>query len=352
MARARSFTRPKRDAGDISHMLAANIVRLAGELLPAGRRDGQEWRCGSVAGEAGKSLGVHLVGPRAGVWADFHTGECGDALGLVAAVLYRGDRGAALAWSRRWLGLADGAAPAPKRAEARPVDTQASDADTAARRRSAASIFLYAQESLAGTPAAEYLRGRGIDLAELGRQPRSLRYHPSLRNRETDRAWPAIVAGVTDYAGEMVAVHRTWLQPRAGGGWGKLQVENPKLSLGKLRGGTIRLLRGSSGKPLAKAPFGETVIVSEGIETGLSCAILCPELRGLCAVSLANMGSVTLPAAIRTVIIAADNDGDNDAAAKGLQRAVDHFARENRIVRLARSPIGKDFNDLLQAAAT
>ena len=36
----------------------------------AGRKHSNEWRCGSIHGEAGNSLGVHLSGGRAGWWAD------------------------------------------------------------------------------------------------------------------------------------------------------------------------------------------------------------------------------------------------------------------------------------------
>lgn len=72
-------------AGDISQRLAEQAERFARELLPNGRREGHEWRAGSVHGEAGKSLGVHLTGEKAGVWSDFHTGEAGDLLDLIAA---------------------------------------------------------------------------------------------------------------------------------------------------------------------------------------------------------------------------------------------------------------------------
>jgi putative DNA primase/helicase len=68
----------------------------------------------------------------------------------------------------------------------------------------------------------------------------------------------------------------------------------------------------------------------------------------LSAVSLSNMARVVLPPAVRTVILCADNDGDNAGAARALQRAVDHFAAEGRNVKIALPPIGKDFNDTLQ----
>lgn len=60
---------------------AENVARL---LLPNGKRSGNEWRIGSIDGETGESLGVHLEGQKAGVWSDFATGESGDLLSLWA----------------------------------------------------------------------------------------------------------------------------------------------------------------------------------------------------------------------------------------------------------------------------
>ncbi len=344
-------------AGDLSRLLAARIATLAPELLPHGRRDGQEWRCGSVAGEAGDSLGVHLAGPRSGVWADFASGEVGDALDLVAAVRFRGDRRAAMAWARGWLGLA--AAPASATAgdpqqnrPPQPDTAQRDAAGTEARHRAALRMFLSAVPSLAGTPAAFYLAARGIDFAELARQPRSLRFAPALPNRESGRDWPALVAAVTDVTGTHVATHRTWLAQDGGGVWRKAPLRDPKMSLGRLNGGTVRLWRGASGKPLAQAPAGEEVAIAEGIETALSIAIACPDLRVLSAVSLANMASVLLPPAVRNVLICADNDRPDSSAARALDRAIAHFIADGRAVRVARSPIGKDFNDALMADLT
>ena len=65
---------------EISNLLAGHAEDICREMLPNGRRDGSEWRCGSVNGEAGDSLGIHLVGEKAGTWSDFAglTGNGGD----------------------------------------------------------------------------------------------------------------------------------------------------------------------------------------------------------------------------------------------------------------------------------
>lgn len=75
-------------AEDISQALAARAEDVCRFLLPGGRRLANEWKCGSVHGEAGNSLGVRLVGDRAGRWADFGDPEqfSGDLVGLWRAV--------------------------------------------------------------------------------------------------------------------------------------------------------------------------------------------------------------------------------------------------------------------------
>src|SRR5689334_16500652 len=107
-------TRSIMKAGEIAILLAERIDQLVRDVLPTGHREGQEWRCGSVAGEPGNSLGVHLVGHKHGVWSDFSTDQKGDALDLVRAVLGL-DMPAALRWSRQWLGIEDGISSAPAR---------------------------------------------------------------------------------------------------------------------------------------------------------------------------------------------------------------------------------------------
>ncbi len=339
----------KHDAGEIARMLAPHAAAIAAELLPRGRRDGQEWRCGSIAGEPGDSLAVHLSGGKAGVWSDFATGELGDALDLVAHVLYAGDKGEALAWARRWLGLSDTAPAQPRRAPPPPSAAEI-DGEAEGRRDAARRIFLASTPHVADTPVAHYLAARGIDLAELRHPPRALRFHARLWNSESRQTWPAMVAAVVRPGAGLVAAHRTWLAKDADGIWRKAPLRDAKKSLGAVRGGLIPLQRGSSGKPLAHAPTGETAVVAEGIETGLSVALACPELRVAAAVSLANLGAIVLPPAVTTVIIAADDDGDNAKARDALDRAVQRLLAEGRTVRIARPPIGKDFNDALMAA--
>jgi hypothetical protein len=150
-------------ADAISQKLAGRIHDLARALLPGGRRAGNEWRCGSVWGEPGVSLGVHLSGSKAGVWADFASGESGDALDLVRAV-HGFDVREALAWSWRWLGMDDGEAARP------PFPARKPHANSDFWRR-----IWEETKPIAGTIAAQYLASRGLPLPD---DDEAIRFHP------------------------------------------------------------------------------------------------------------------------------------------------------------------------------
>ncbi|HFD87704.1 MAG TPA: bifunctional DNA primase/helicase [Gammaproteobacteria bacterium] len=73
-------------AADLAQRLAEDTESICRLLLPNGKRQGQEWCVGSVQGEAGESLKVHLTGTKAGMWRDFAADHGGDLLDLLAAV--------------------------------------------------------------------------------------------------------------------------------------------------------------------------------------------------------------------------------------------------------------------------
>lgn len=73
-------------AKEISELLAKNIDEVVNYLLPNGERKGHEWQVGSLQGESGGSLRVHLNGTKAGIWCDFASNEKGDILDLWANV--------------------------------------------------------------------------------------------------------------------------------------------------------------------------------------------------------------------------------------------------------------------------
>lgn len=94
------------NAAELSQRMASEAASIAQYLLPKGKRQSGEWKAGSTGGEEGKSLSVRLSGAKAGVWADFASGEGGDLLDLWMAV--RGlSMSAAMSEAMQYLGIRD-----------------------------------------------------------------------------------------------------------------------------------------------------------------------------------------------------------------------------------------------------
>lgn len=93
------------NAKNIASLLANRADEVAKLLLPAGKKSGNEWVVGSLAGEPGGSMKLCLSGTKKGIFCDFSTGEAGDALDLWAKsrniTLTEAIKEAAL-----WLGIA------------------------------------------------------------------------------------------------------------------------------------------------------------------------------------------------------------------------------------------------------
>jgi hypothetical protein len=355
---------------DLARMLAEQIDRLAPELFPAGRRDGNEWRVGSLHGEPGQSLAIHLRGQKAGVWADFSApDQRGDALDLIAHARCGGNKTEAILWARNWLGLPTGRAAKECAPPPPPAPRPETDDDEATRRKRHLALQLFlAGQPIAGTPADAYLAARGVGIAALGRAPHGLRYHPGLEHPETcrrdaltgrvvwgsGRRYPALLAAVTNHAGTLVACHRTFLaETRQGWRHAKAAglVRDAKLSLGAIKGGSVRLWRGAAGRPLARITAGDTLAVTEGIEDALTIACAQPAWVAIAAVSLGNMAHLRLPPDALDVVLVFDRDGENSQAARARELAQNRLLDQGRSVRVFQPPEGyKDVNAWWQAA--
>jgi hypothetical protein len=184
--------------------------------------------------------------------------------------------------------------------------------------------------SASGTLVERYLRSRAITLP----LPPSLRFHPALFHKVSNARWPAMVAVRTGTDGEPVAIHRTYLRRD---GSGKAPIEPQRMDLGPTRSSSIRL-----------SPVADQLIIGEGIETTLSAMQACG-LPGWAAGSAIALRRFMLPNEVRSLIIVADGDDAGRAAARAAATA---WMDEGRHVRIAQSPQGTDFNDLLMGKSS
>jgi hypothetical protein len=320
-------------ASDLAGRLAQDAEAVCRHYLSAGRRAGNYWLVGDVANRKGRSLYVHLTGPRAGRWTDAATGQFGDLLDLVRESCGLVDFRDVAEEARHFFSLArrePGSSRTTDAHNSAPVERPGSDR---ARR-----LFRMTRP-LAGTLADAYLRERGILRASTHA---ALRFHPSCYYRDflTGRtsSYPALIAAVTDDAGAITGVHRTYLSSGPDpGGVGKAKLDDPRRALGGLLGNAVRF----------RFPVSASVPVlaaGEGLETMLSLVAIMPGMPMVAALTANHLAAFNFPPGCRRLYIAADADA---AGRHGIER-LSRRAQERGILPLVLSPELGDFNEDLR----
>lgn len=287
--------------------LAGQAERLCRRYLSNGRREGNYWQVGDVRNTPGRSLYVRLRDSpdgtgRAGKWTDAESGEHGDLLDIIRASTLTGTLAEALAEARRFLCLSD----PPVSACMKATPDVSTGSPGAARR------LLAICKSIAGTQVETYLRGRGIPpmpgLDALHFHPRCW-YRRSIDDRgDVPSAMPAMIATVTDTAGNITGAHRTWLTPD---GSDKAPVAYPRRAMGHLLGHGVRF---GIAAPVMAA--------GEGIESTLSLFAAVPTLPSIAALSSAHLPALVFPSTLRRLYVAREADpAGRNAFAKLTRRA-------------------------------
>lgn len=166
-----------------------------------------------------------------------------------------------------------------------------------------------------GTLAETYLKNRSLSPP----WPAALRFHSNLKHWPTGLFFPALVAGVQSGTGQFQAIHRTYLLPD---GRDKAPVSTPKMALGSLGDGAVRL--GEAGMALG---------LSEGVETGLSAQQMFK--IPVWAVLGARYDGVTVPSQVSEIQLFADNGKAGEEAA---HKAAGIFAAVGKRVFIRRPP--------------
>jgi len=315
-------------ATDLAHRLARDAEAVCHHYLSNGRRVGRHWIVGDVRNTPGQSMYVRLFGPEsgagaAGKWTDAATGEHGDLLDIIRETCGLVDFRDVADEARRFLSLPR---PEPVPQPNAPAGAASTGSPEAARRLFAAS------QPIAGTLAATYLRHRGIyQLQDVD----ALRFHPRCYYRTTDTAAresrPSLIARVTDLAGTITGVQRTWLDTS---GLGKAPIDMPRRAMGTLLGNAVRFGAGD-----------DVMAAGEGIETILSLRMALPGMAMLAALSAPHLAAILFPDTLRRLYIARDPDAAGDTAVAALTRRAETVGIE----AIPLSPRLGDLNDDLVA---
>lgn len=177
------------------------------------------------------------------------------------------------------------------------------------------------------------LRTRIEEPSKLGRASVSfelLLLARGLDANEPPEAWPALLSKVTDNAGTLTGVHRTWLDPKAGN---KAPLDPNRKAMGNLLGNAVRI-----GSPT------DIFAVGEGLETMLSLRQALGGLPIVAALSGSHLAAFDPPTDLRRLYVAIDNDAAGQAAFEALtHRFVDSGLHLSPL-----RPILNDFNSDLR----
>ena len=326
MRQARPTERYRFDLADLRAAAAEardlyNLSDLIGrrtKLRPAGRE-----HVGLCPFHSERTPSLH-VNDATGLYHCFGCGAGGDAIRFIMA-----SEGVGFTDALRLLGAA-GLPPIDPEQRAK-----AAAEDTAARAEAIAEAAAVWDATFppAGTPAEVYARSRGITTP----LPASIRFGrtPAWRDRETGEVGPdlpAMIGAIVDGAGDLIGVQRIFLSD---GGRAKARMKRPKLSLGRVLGGALRL-----------GPVQSEVIVCEGPEDGLTLAQEIPGASVWVTLGTAMMPAVQYPVEVRSIVLAGDNNAAGRAA---VEQAALALTDGGYAVRTMYPADGfADFNDMLR----
>lgn len=228
----------------------------------------------------------------------YHCFGCGASGDIVSYVMKT--EGLGFMDAMRWLGMAQLPAVDPAQRAVAAAEDEEDRQRAIARAR---GVWDKARPA-PGTPAEVYLRSRGITMPI----PHTIRFAmtPAWYDDGTGECGPdlpALVGAVVDGSDHLIGLQRIFL---ADGGTRKARMEKPKRSLGRVKGGALRLNSDADS-------YGHELILTEGPEDGLS---LAQELGAEVWVTLgtAMMPFIDYPPRVVSIVIAGQNDAAGRAA--------------------------------------
>lgn len=303
------------DAAEIKERIV--LSEVVGRVV-ALRRSGSQWAglC-PFHDDRRPSLSVS---DDTGLWYCHACAEGGDVIAFVMRRV-----GCRFVEALEWLADLDG--------QALPRHDRAERAAENRRRRTtftAAAIAIWrGARPIADTVAERYLASRGI----VGAIPGTLRFAraPAWIDGDTGQQRlfrPALVAACQDVDGNVIGIQRTFLTNDGR----KSLMRNPRLSLGQIRGGALRL-----------GPESPDIMLVEGIEDGLSLQRMFVGATVWATLGAGNLPHVDLPAGVKRMILAGDNDAPGRAAVDA--GIVAYEAKGRQVAAIFPRAEMRDFNE-------
>lgn len=318
---------------ELSAMLKKDADAVARHLLPGGVYSSGEWKVSGSDSPTGESISVVIRGPKQGLvafWNDARQG--GDLIDLVQRIDNCSLR-EAIQWAKNWLGVDN----APRRNFATNTQRDDRDIDWGRLKKLETAKGIWNDSGPISGAATTYLVSRGIDPRHAADD--HLRFHVGLPHPEGG-SFPAIIARVVGKDGAGSGIWRVYLKPD---GSGKAPVAAPRLGLGNIKGGAVRIggVRSEIG-------------LAEGIETALAGRQLCG-LPVWAALSTSGMRGFEVPAGVMRFRVFVDHDtpkfkngrilpSPGLSAAEDLKARMDHEGIET-VFELP--PHGMDWLDVL-----
>lgn len=312
--------RPQIDFDAINNAARAVLPTLLARWLPGGKLTGREYTALNPR-RADKHQGSFKTNADSGAWQDFATEDRGsDPVSLLAFLNGTNQVEAAIQLATE-LGIEQEnlAAIPSRRRESAEQRRPKKDNTTVA-----IAIWHDARRP-ENTTVSRYLLGRGLT----GQIPQSIRFHPQLRHGESNTCTPAMVAAVHGPRGDIIGVHRTYLRSD---GASKADVRPPRMALGHIKGGAVRL-----------SPVSETLVLVEGIEDALAVLRMTGQTTWA-VLGTAGFQNFVPPRGVRRIILAPDGD---TAGRSVIGPAGDRLLKMGFQVEVALAPSGRDWNDVL-----
>jgi hypothetical protein len=326
------FLRPTK-AAQLSADDIARLDTFACELAAQVHGDGREEASGDWRFGRNDALVLHPNG----YWHDFASGNGGHGAVKLLAHLHGSDEAAANV-ARAWLAQHAGDGRLGRDFDADEDDAKRSLVDA---ERTAYIKALWARAApIADIPQVKaYFANRALDPVATGAEAQ-MRWLPNWRGDEG-----ALIAAVTDNAGELVAIQILHLKPD-----GHKSTIQPvrKLQIGphdwRTRG-AFRL--GSAGAV--------TLTITEGVEDAIAATMAGAECVHAC-LSVGGIGRAELPSNVKRVVVARDDDPPGSTPCLLLGRGVARVMLQGRPVAItpragALKPGAKDIADLLKIDA-